>query len=483
MPFVSPEALLTLGHIAGAALVTGHVLLTKKEVRAAIGWTGLAWLAPIVGPIVYLFFGINRIRRAAGRIREARDLHTAERRAMVLSPGGLAVPASLRPAVPDSWQPLATLTGNLALEPLVAGNSIAPLEDGDQAYPAMLAAIEEAERSIGLATYIFDRGDVGGQFVDALARAHQRGVEVRVLIDGVGARYSRPSIVRDLRRQGVRVAEFLPPLLPLPNPYFNLRSHRKILTIDGRIGFSGGINIRDACVLAIPSKLPTRDLHFRLHGPIVRQLQETFAFDWRFATAERLDGASWFPSLQEQGTIVARGLATGPDESGDVLLLTLLGALAHARRSIRIVTPYFLPDTALLDALQVAALRGVDVEILLPQRSNLRMVQWAQGAQLLRVLEGGCRVLLNPAPFDHSKLMVVDSGWTLIGSANWDPRSLRLNFEQVVECYCDDFAAQVEAIIARKRVGARQLDTAEIRRRPLPIRLRDGVAWLAQPYL
>ncbi len=483
MYFPSPEALLTVGHIAGAALVTGHVLLTKKEVRAAIGWTGLAWLAPMVGPIIYLFFGINRIRRAAGRIREARDLHTAERRAMVLSPGGRAVPAPLRVPVPAPWQPLATLTGNLAPESLVAGNDIAALEDGDQAYPAMLSAIDQAERSIGLATYIFDRGQVGGRFVDALARAHERGVDVRVLIDGVGARYSRPSIVKDLRRRGIRVAQFLPPLLPLPNPYFNLRSHRKILTIDGRIGFSGGMNIRDACVLALPSAMPTRDLHFRLQGPIVHQLQETFTFDWRFTTGERLDGAAWFPALEERGSILARGLATGPDESGDALLLTLLGALAQARHRIRIVTPYFLPDTAILDALQVAALRGVDVEILLPERSNLRLVQWAQGAQLLRVIEGGCRVLLTPAPFDHSKLMVVDGGWTLIGSANWDPRSLRLNFEQVVECYCERFAAEAERIVAGKRTGARHLEAAEIRQRPLPIRLRDGVAWLAQPYL
>ncbi|MHB1327735.1 MAG: phospholipase D-like domain-containing protein [Gemmatimonadales bacterium] len=483
MYYPSTEALLTLGHIAGAALVTGHVLLTKKEVRAAIGWTGLAWLAPFVGPIVYLFFGINRIRRAAGRIREARDLHTAERRAMVLSPSGLAVPAPLRAPVPAAWQPLATLTGNLAPEALVAGNGIATLEDGDQAYPAMLAAIDQAEHTIGLATYIFDRGQIGSRFVDALERAHQRGVEVRVLIDGVGARYSRPSIVRDLRRRGIRVALFLRPMLPLPNPYFNLRSHRKILTIDGRIGFTGGMNIRDACVLAVPSKLPTRDLHFRLNGPIVRQLQETFTFDWRFTTRERLDGAGWFPALTEDGTILARSIATGPDETSDALLLTLLGALAHARQTIRIVTPYFLPDTAILDALQVAALRGVDVEILLPERSNLRLVQWAQGAQLLRVLEGGCRVLLSPAPFDHSKLMVVDGGWTLIGSANWDPRSLRLNFEQVVECYCERFAADAERIITTKRAGARHLVAAELRRRPLPVRLRDGVAWLAQPYL
>ncbi len=163
--------------------------------------------------------------------------------------------------------------------------------------------------------------------------------------------------------------------------------------------------------------------------------------------------------------------------------MTILGALAEARRSVRIVTPYFLPDLPLVAALRVAALRGVQVDIVLPEHGNLRLVEWAANAQLAQVLSWGCRVYLSGSPFDHSKLLVIDNAWSLVGSANWDPRSLRLNFEYDVECYSPEFAARLDAIIDAKIANSRLLPLAEIERRSMLHRLRDGVAWLAQPYL
>ncbi|CAG0938864.1 cardiolipin synthase A/B [Gammaproteobacteria bacterium] len=474
------ELLAGLAHFLLAIVATVHILLTKTEVRAAIAWTGLVWLAPLFGPVSYLLFGINRIRRSVGRMRQVRGAHTAEHQAATgrqAHGGGSVAP------VPDGWRALATLTDRISAEPLEGGNCIEPLLDGDQAYPAMIEAITGARRSISLATYIFDRGIVADAFADALEAAVARGVEVRVLIDGLGARYSRPPIRGELQRRGIRVASFLPVRFPLPNPYANLRNHRKILVVDGGIAFTGGLNIRDACLLARPSAFPTRDTHFRLRGPVVHHLQDAFVFDWRFATGERLLGETWFPPVTAVGDMLARGIADGPDETRDALLLTLLGALAAARRRVRIVTPYFLPDPPLIDALRVTALRGVDVEILIPGRGNLRLVQWAQMAQLKPVLRGGCRVLLTRAPFDHSKLMVVDGSWSLVGSANWDPRSLRLNFEYVVECYSAALAASLESIIAAKLDGAHELSRAELDARPLWRKLRDGIAWLMQPYL
>ncbi|HEY5220014.1 MAG TPA: phospholipase D-like domain-containing protein, partial [Gemmatimonadaceae bacterium] len=189
------------------------------------------------------------------------------------------------------------------------------------------------------------------------------------------------------------------------------------------------------------------------------------------------------PTDAAAGPVVARGIPDGPDEDFEALLFTFLGAIAHARRRIRILTPYFLPDPPLIDALKVAALSGVDVEIVLPALGNLRTVQWAQTAQLGQVLRSGCRVFLTPEPFDHSKLFTVDGAWSLVGSANWDPRSLRLNFEYVVECYCPDLAAQLDAMIDAKRDAGREYTMAEYRGRPLPAKLRDGLVWLAQPYL
>ena len=183
------------------------------------------------------------------------------------------------------------------------------------------------------------------------------------------------------------------------------------------------------------------------------------------------------------GETVARGINDGPDEDFEKARFVFLGALACARSSVRIMTPYFLPDAGLISALDVTALRGVRVEILLPEKNNLALVQWASTAQLWQVLHRGCRVYYSPPPFDHSKLMIVDGGWALFGSTNWDPRSLRLNFEFGVECYDTALVSELDALFAAKLAKSREVTAAEVNGRPLHIKLRDGVARLAAPYL
>lgn len=465
-------------HVGLALAVSAHIVLYKTDVRSAIGWIGLVWLTPIVGSGLYVLFGINRIRRRAGRVRGRRSSFTEELRADAPEP---VVPP---PDLPPSLGALAHLVRRVTRWPLTAGNRIEPLCNGDEGYPAMLEAIDQATRSVALATYIFDRGRAGSEFVSALERAVSRGCQVRVLIDGVGARYSRPPIVDELKHRRVPVARFVPSRVPIPHPYMNLRNHRKMLIVDGVVGFCGGLNIRDACVLAYGLPDATRDVHFRLRGPVVQQMMAAFAFDWEFTTRERLGGDTWYPAMPNgMGDLVARGVPDGPDEDFEALLMTILGALAQASHSVRVVTPYFLPDTPMVDALRVAAMRGVPVEIVLPQRGNLRLVQWAATAKLGSLIEGGCRVHLSKPPFDHSKLLVIDNAWSLIGSANWDPRSLRLNFEYNVECYSRDFARRVGALIDDKLSSSTLLTLEALRGRPLWTKLRDGVAWLAQPYL
>jgi cardiolipin synthase len=485
---VSPlfvEILVPAAHVAVAVGVSSHIILTKDDVRSAIGWTGLVWLTPFVGAILYAALGVNRIDRAVGAMRHRPVLGDAERaeqvRAGMYAPEDSCLPATILPTL----VPIARLVGTVTHLPLARGCSVEPLMNGDAAYPAMLAAIDGATRTVALASYIFDRGSVGTQFIEALARAVGRGVAVRVLIDGVGARYSRPPIVGELKRRGVPVAAFLPPLSPLPSQYFNLRNHRKMMIVDGAIAFCGGLNIRDSCVIALGLPDATQDLHFRIRGPVVRQIMRAFAFDWRFTTGEELPDAVWCPSGGETpvGDVVCRGIPDGPDADFETLLMTILGAIAQARQSVRLATPYFLPDPPLIDALRVAALRGVDVEIVLPEHGNLRLVQWAMTAQLPQVLAWGCRVHLSRPPFDHTKLMVVDGAWSLVGSCNLDPRSLRLNFEYNVECYSRDLAATLGGILDTKIAEGRPLTLAELAERPLWKRLREGAVWLAQPYL
>jgi cardiolipin synthase len=463
-----------------ALVASGHAVLSKRDTRAAIGWVGLIWLAPFVGVLLYIWLGINRIERRARSLRAERPrlgptAGLGECSAEVADQAGTLAGMPL--------EPLVKLVRDVTGRVLLAGNRVTPLINGDQAFPAMLQAIDEATRSITLTTYIFDNDTTGQLFLETLQRAVARRVEVRVLIDYLGARYSWQPIAGCLRRAGIPCAEFLPTLIPWRFQYSNLRSHRKILVVDGRIGFTGGLNIHAGNCLKQHPRYPVQDLHFRLSGPVVTQLQSVFADDWAFCTGELLQGQPWFSIIEPEGPVLARGIPDGPDDDFETLRLTLLGAIACARSSVAIVTPYFLPDASLIAALNVAALRGVQVDIVLPAENDSSLAHWASMALLWQVLERGCRVWHSPPPFDHSKLMLVDEHWTLLGSANWDPRSLRLNFEFNVECYDPDLAMSLTVWVRSKIQQSRPLSSADLDAQSLPIRLRDGIARLFAPYL
>jgi len=210
---------------------------------------------------------------------------------------------------------------------------------------------------------------------------------------------------------------------------------------------------------------------------------QLFAHEWEFATSEELQGAAWFPTLEPAGQQIVRAIAAGPDQDTNPIRWTLLGALAEARHEIRIVTPYFLPDAALETGLRLAALRGVAVDIVMPEANNLPFVKWAANAQLEPLIDAGCRIYFAQGPFDHSKLMIVDGAWSMVGSANWDPRSLRLNFELNLECYGAEFADELDRRIGSRIDTARRLTRSALDRRPLVFKLRDAAIRLLSPYL
>ena len=466
--------LVAVFHFLAALLASIHALLNKRDSRAAALWLGIIWFLPVLGPMLYLALGVNRIRRRAVSLR----LPKATARPV---PKHLGEP---RPSGVEHLEVLARVVSRVVSQPLTAGNRLKPLVNGDEAFPAMLDAIESATKSISLVSYIFDNDTTGKRFADALLRAVKRGVAVRVLIDAAGTRYSWPPITFRLRHAQVPFAKFLPAslLTPWRVTTVNLRNHRKILVVDGRIAFTGGMNIRHGNVLADKPSSPVQDLHFCAEGPVVTQLQEEFANDWVFTTGEKLNGEAWFPELRECGKDIARVIPDGPDADFETVRWTLLAALAEAQKSVQILTPYFLPDSGLITALNLATLRGVQVDIILPERSNLRYVDWASRALWWQVLERGCRIWLTPPPFDHSKLMIADSHWVLFGSANWDTRSLRLNFELNVESYGREFAERMSRIIEKKHQGAREVTLAEVDGRSYPAKLRDAILRLFSPY-
>jgi cardiolipin synthase len=468
-----------------SAAASLHAVMVKRDLRAAAAWAGICWLVPIIGPLLYLLLGVNRIERRASQLRPSEG---GERHADALGGGtDLHEPAyRTSPCLPPTaahLEPLVSLMDRVVGLPLLAGNRVDVLVDGDEAYPAMVAAIDSARFSVGLSTYIFDNDAAGDMFSDALERAVARGVQVRVLIDAVGARYTWPSSVRALTARGIPCARFLHSVWPWRMPYMNLRNHRKFLIIDGKKGFTGGMNIRVGHLRAGKPRSPIRDLQFCIEGPAVAQFVDVFAEDWLFTTDEALDGEAWWSQLDAVGAVVIRGIPDGPDKDLDKLHWTMLAALATAKHSIRIATPYFLPDEALTTALNLAALRGVRVEILLPRTNNLRLVKWAEMHQLGHVIRRGCKVVLTEGAFDHSKLFVIDDVWSLVGSANWDPRSLRLNFEFDIECYDVELASTLNRLLDEKAVGGLTLSMSDLQNRPAIVKVRDAIARLASPYL
>ena len=449
-----------------AVLTTIHVLLNKRDVAAAVGWIALCWFAPFIGSISYMLLGVNRVRT---RARGARP----ERSRLPQDP----LPA----ASDDTHQALTRGIDRITRRPMAPGNTVTTYENGDAAYPVMLDAIAAARHSVGLSSYIFRNDAWGGRFVEALVAAHRRGVAVRVLIDGIGGNWLTSPAFHRLRREGVPAARFLHSPLPWRMPFLNLRCHKKILVIDGATGFTGGLNIADVNVLATHPPHPVQDTHFHLAGPVVAQLTAAFAQDWRFVAREDLSGPTWFPEPAQQGVAAARIIESGPDEDIEKVEFAVLQAIACARSRVVVMTPYFLPDERLVTALGLAAMRGVAVDVVVPTRSNRVVVDWGTRANSGPLLKDGVRLWRSPLPFRHSKVMVVDEDWCLIGSANWDMRSFRLNFELCVEVHDRTLADTLAALAAANRGPA--LTEAELDRRPLPIQLRDSACRLLLPYL
>lgn len=457
-----------------------HVILKKRDPRAAAYWIAIIFLVPLAGAALYLLLGINLIRRRARYYREvtapayaysaaSRDAGSAD--ALVPEPEVIAMGPLL-----DSLRRLSRLA-------VTCGNAVEVLRNGDEAMPAMLDAIDRAKESVCLGTYIFEVQGIGSKFVAALERARSRGVEVRVMVDDAGTRYAWPPVTRELDRRGVRVARFMPNRFIIRLLSFNMRNHRKILVVDGREGFTGGMNIRQGNMLRENPAHPVQDLHCRVRGPVVAEMQRMFAEDWLFCTGEALSGPRWYPDLAPAGNVCAVGIPDGPDEDLDVGAAALAAALASATQEVRIVTPYFLPTPQLLYGLIACGLRGLDVKIIVPSKNNIPAIKWASRTMFPPLLQHGVRIFESDPPFDHSKIFTVDGKWSCIGSTNWDTRSLRLNFEFDVACFDEILARDLNREFDAKVKVSTEITQATLDRQTLPERFRNGIARLFIPLL
>jgi len=453
-------------------------LLYKRDPRAALGWVSVCLFFPVLGPVLYYMFGVNRIQTQARKLAHQRPF----RLQVGFERGSIDASEPVDP--PDLSSPLDRImhaSDRVTSRPLTDNNSVTMLHNGEQAYPAMLAAIDAANEEVLMVTYLFDTDSIGESFISALIAAHRRGVVVHVIVDGIGELYSWPRASRRLLKEGVSVARFLPPRLFPPALSINLRNHRKILVVDGELGFTGGMNISARHLLESDNKQLTVDLHFGVRGPVVSQLRDVFVEDWRFITSTNLPVSNSQPS--PQGHVYCRSVTDGPNGDLDKIALILMAAISAAMHSVSIVTPYFLPSREMIACLQSAALRGVDVAIILPMKSNIRIVDWATRNLLWELLQHNVKIYYQAPPFAHSKLFVVDDQYAQVGSANIDARSLRLNFELNLEMHDSACVKELADYCRSLRQNATRVSLSDVDERSLVIRIRDSICWLFLPYL
>lgn len=477
-----PHFLILLSIVIGTPAAI-HAAMTKPDVRSAIGWVGVIFLSPILGALIYYIVGINRIRIVTiGQKRQ----NAQGNEHLVATQFGVQG-ADIADKFGMRFLSMKTLGDRISVHTLATDNSITILSKGDEAYGQMLLAIDGAQRSIILESYIFDSDRIGKRFVEHLLKAKNRGVEIRVLIDAIGARYSSPSIIKLLDAAGIRNDVFNGRVITgLRLPYANMRTHRKVMIVDGQYAFSGGMNIRESFTEEFAGDNYSHDTHFKITGPIVSELFSICAGDWAFTTNEVLEGPAWAIELPSKGVsdgVIARVVASGPDSNLGNNLDMMMGAFSVARKSILIRSPYFLPDREFISALTTAARRGVDVDIIVPNSNNLTLVDRAMTAQFDQLLKNYCRIWRSKGPFNHSKMMVVDNVWSYVGSSNLDARSLRLNFEVDVEVLDEKFAETLTKEMRESLEDSYGVDLNQLRSKPFFVRLLNKILWLASPYL
>lgn len=473
MVFQNPTftLLLTVLVLACGVLAALHALLTKRDARAAFGWVAFCLVLPLFGPMIYLIFGINRIKETAHRLFS--DHLENDQQGSIHDPPG------------NMLRPLSSVGENVTRRGLHSCDSITLLENGDALYPSMLEAIASAHSRVYLSSYIIDNDPIGQEFIQALCAAQSRGVDVRVIIDGLGEYMSFPRIGARMRRCGLNFSRFNPITLVPPALHINMRNHRKILVIDGRVAYTGGQNIGCRHLVTAPQvNHPVIDLHFRFTGKIVDELEHAFLSDWQYCRRKVTPG-EFRPQNRNRpdADIWTRLVLDGPNRYLDRLNDLIVGVISSAQHRVWIMTPYFLPGNDIVAALVGARLRGVDVKVVLPDRNNIFLVHWAMQNTLPYYIEKNIEIYYQPPPFVHTKALLIDDNYSMIGSANLDSRSLRLNFELGIEVFDRATNRHLTDYFQPRLAAARPVTQADLRKLSAPVRVRNALAWLFSPYL
>ena len=450
------------------------VVQQRRETGATLAWVLTIVLLPFIGLLSFWLFGVTRLhlRRRKRRKVEEKLARALERVQVGLN--GEQYIAGISPS-------LLTLVNKLDDIGPLAGNAVEIMREGEALFDALESAFDNATQHIHLVYYIWETDYTGTRLRDALVRAARRGVQVRLLVDDVGSRQAKAGFFAALLTAGGRVERFLTVNVFSRQLNLNNRNHRKIVIIDGSLTFTGGMNVGD--VYAGRGE-PWQDLHARIQGPVAYTLQEVFCQDWYHATGEDLVSSTYFPVIADAGSVCAQFLASGPaDERWQAIHTVLFAAMNLACQRIWIETPYFVPDRPILMALQTAALRGVDVRLLLPGHSDHPLVLYAGRSFIDDLLAAGARVFEMQHTMPHAKAMMIDGNFATLGSANMDQRSFRLNFEGNMFFYGTEIAEKLEAHFLNVCADAKEVTESYRRRLSKRQRLTESIARLLSPLL
>jgi cardiolipin synthase len=466
------------GYLVAIALIP-RIVLERRESGATLAWVLAILFLPWLGLLLFWAFGTQRLRWRRRRRRRAEQ-------AIALSLDAAARPLERYERVSEPSRDCAIEEAVAALSARVAGpstdgNATELLIDGEQTYDRMLSAIAAADAHVHAEFYIWNPDETGIRFRDALLAAAKRGVRVRVLVDDVGSRSAGRKFFAPLVRAGGKVARFLPVIFLSRRLQVNNRNHRKILVIDGRAAFTGGLNIGDE-YRGVHG--PWRDTHLRIEGPAALRLQRVFVEDWFHTTGEDLARPELFPESGPSGSERVQILASGPDDDRwHAIHVIVFSAIALARERVWITTPYFVPDRPLEMALETAALRGVDVRLLLPGRSDHALVLHAGRSFYPELLQAGVKIWELDQAFLHSKTVSVDGRLASVGSANMDQRSFRLNFEANAVVFGPSLARELERVFERDCERARPVNPVAFRARSRYARSAEALARILSPLL
>lgn len=478
-----------LGEIVYALLVVFvilRVLLDTRSSTKALAYILFIIFVPFVGIIFYFTVGINyRKRKLYSKkivddepfrksIKERMNLYSES-----ISNSGLVAP---------EYQNLSEFILRSGFSPLTANNKVKLLVNGEEKFPELLKAIESATSHIHLEYYIYEEDVTGNSVADVLIKKAREGVEVRFMYDDFGSRLSR-AFIKKLEDAGVQTIPFYRIIWYAFANRLNYRNHRKIIIIDGTIGFIGGINMSDRYRNDFQEKghLFWRDTHLMIEGQATGYLQYLFLCDWNFCSPNRLEyGEAYFPTQTDVGTIdndIVQIAASGPDSTQPVIFYSLLEAIASAKKNIYITSPYFIPGESLMDVLIIAVQSGLDVKIIIPGISDSKMVDAAARAYYTELLQFGAKIYKYNKGFVHAKTMIIDDNLAIIGSANMDYRSFDLNFEVNAMVYSTDITRQLKEVFEKDLEASELIDAAEWLSRPKYMKLWEKMVRLLSPFL